>query len=333
LLKKRRKKLQGWAKRWFELSTAGVLSYAVSPTNLTRGSIQILLATISLNPQQRMFHIDSGSSLFHIRCQTDEEYKRWTSALKHFKNDEQQQQEPEKPPEIQLPDEDTTDYHSADIIWLKIDAGIRDAELLASNIALHQKNTDTLFSQQSLDSKKYTLLKENELISSLAQDQAKRWREIQTVMKHVLNRDSSLTSLSLSSTHSRANLEKPENRELLRTNSTDTLRSSFISDQFFDAESILSIVDDEDEGEIHTDSTGSTGSTSASFDDGDEENEDDDDYIGRFYIGYFECRSYLNTRFIHVERQQESKRITSIRNHFRTCQLSSSSNSTLSLCK
>ncbi|CAO3610212.1 unnamed protein product [Mucor fragilis] len=307
LLKKRRKKLQGWAKRWFELSKAGVLSYSASPTSVTRGSIQILLATITLNPQQRIIHIDSGSTLFHLRCQTDDEYKKWTQALKAYRNDEllhkeytdtpqeeqtQQQQDLILPPEIQLlPNSSSTssfaaDYHSADMIWSQIDAGIRNAELLSSNIAILKKNTESLFHRENL-SESFTLAKESDLITSLATEQARQWREIQATIQHLLKGDPTLNSLSMTRSQSKIKLPaeadiKPTDNDvtLLRTRSTNTscssIHNSFMSDQFFDAESVVLTDDDEDYADQQSImSTGDSSTVSTSDEDDFEEEEED----------------------------------------------------------
>jgi len=309
LLKKRRKKLQGWAKRWFELSKAGVLSYSATPTSLTRGSIQILLATITLNPQQRIIHIDSGSTLFHLRCQTNDEYKKWTQALKAYRNDEllhtehvdthqeeqrqQQQQDLALPPEIQLlPNSSSNssfaaDYHSADMIWSQIDAGIRNAELLSSNIAILKKNTESLLDREN-SPESFTLTKESDLITSLAAEQARQWREIQVTIQHLLKGDPTLNSLSMARSQSKIKLPadadtKPTDNNdattLLRTHSTNTscssIHNSFMSDQFFDAESV--VVTDEDEDYADQQSIVSTGDSSTVSSTSDEEEEEEVD--------------------------------------------------------
>lgn len=70
------------------------MSYSENPDSVTCGSIQVLLATTSLNPTQRLIHIDSGSALFHLRYATDEEFKDWTMAilivtLRHLTSDDE----------------------------------------------------------------------------------------------------------------------------------------------------------------------------------------------------------------------------------------------------
>lgn len=312
LLKKRRKKLQGWAKRWFELSKAGVLSYSATPTSLTRGSIQILLATISLNPQQRIIHIDSGSTLFHLRCQTNDEFKEWTRALKAYRNDEflhndyaeaQQQQKQDfiLPPEIQLPSSSSStsfaaDYHSADMIWSQIDAGIRNAELLSSNIAVLKKNTELLFHRENA-SENYTLTKESDTIASLATEQARQWREIQVTMQHLLKVDPTLNSLSMARSQTQIKLlieddtksQITEDYGLLRTNSNSTscssIQNSFISDKFFDAESVVLTEEDDDYADNQNIvSTGDSSTASTTDEEESEEEEEEEEELGRFFF-------------------------------------------------
>lgn len=85
LLKKKRKRMQGWAKRWFSLLPSGVLSYSTSQGSVTRGSIQILVATISYNTKMRQIHIDSGTMIYHLKTLTEEDYDKWCSALKDIR--------------------------------------------------------------------------------------------------------------------------------------------------------------------------------------------------------------------------------------------------------
>lgn len=99
LLKKRRKRMQGirffsrelyikitlnlgWAKRWFELSTTGILSYSVRKGDIKRGSLQVMLATISISPKQRTIHIDSGTTIFHLKALSAESYDEWLNCIR-----------------------------------------------------------------------------------------------------------------------------------------------------------------------------------------------------------------------------------------------------------
>ncbi|KAK4514102.1 JmjC domain-containing histone demethylation protein 1 [Mucor velutinosus] len=87
LLKKRRKRMQGWAKRWFELSSTGVLSYSVRNGDIKRGSLQIMLATISIAPKQRTIHIDSGTTTFHLKALSADDFDRWLNSIRKQRSD------------------------------------------------------------------------------------------------------------------------------------------------------------------------------------------------------------------------------------------------------
>jgi hypothetical protein len=87
LLKKKRKKMQGWAKRWFQLSSTGVLSYALSPTSVARGVIQIRQATLTSQPKTLTLLIDSAgmTTTYHLKALSVEDHELWTRHLKHHR--------------------------------------------------------------------------------------------------------------------------------------------------------------------------------------------------------------------------------------------------------
>lgn len=76
----------GWAKRWFELSPTGVLSYSVRRGDIKRGSVQILLATIAISPKQLTIHIDSGTTIFHLRALSSESFDKWLNCIRSKRN-------------------------------------------------------------------------------------------------------------------------------------------------------------------------------------------------------------------------------------------------------
>ncbi|ORY88959.1 Oxysterol-binding protein-domain-containing protein [Leucosporidium creatinivorum] len=84
LLKKKRKKMQGLARRYFWLSPSGALSYSFNPTSPIRDSLLVNLAYVSANRKSKMLHIDSGKTVYHCKALTLEEFDRWTEALKQF---------------------------------------------------------------------------------------------------------------------------------------------------------------------------------------------------------------------------------------------------------
>ncbi|KAI8973860.1 Oxysterol-binding protein-domain-containing protein [Pilobolus umbonatus] len=86
LLKKKRKRLQGWARRWFELSSTGILTYSLSKDDIKRGSMQVSLSTLSISPKQRTFHLDSGTTIFHLKALSPEDYEDWLTSLRRVRS-------------------------------------------------------------------------------------------------------------------------------------------------------------------------------------------------------------------------------------------------------
>ncbi|KAG8976822.1 hypothetical protein FRC05_003172 [Tulasnella sp. 425] len=86
LLKKRRKKMQGYAKRYFVLSSQGVISYSFEPGAPIRDQIALKLASItsSSNDKSRAIHIDSATATFHLKALGPTDYALWMSALRRF---------------------------------------------------------------------------------------------------------------------------------------------------------------------------------------------------------------------------------------------------------
>ncbi|KAI1317793.1 hypothetical protein EDD11_007815 [Mortierella claussenii] len=85
LLKKKRKRMQGWAKRWFQIDN-GVLSYHKDPDSPCRGKVHLVLSTVTVSQASNMIHIDSGTMLYHLKALTVEEYNTWTKVIKAIKN-------------------------------------------------------------------------------------------------------------------------------------------------------------------------------------------------------------------------------------------------------
>ncbi|EJD04020.1 uncharacterized protein FOMMEDRAFT_121479 [Fomitiporia mediterranea MF3/22] len=84
LLKKRRKKLQGYARRYFVLSSSGVLSYSFEPGSITRDQISVPSAAISSSPRRRDIHVDSSRVTFHMKCLNKDDFDLWMGALRKF---------------------------------------------------------------------------------------------------------------------------------------------------------------------------------------------------------------------------------------------------------
>ncbi|GAA5890800.1 hypothetical protein JCM5296_003422 [Sporobolomyces johnsonii] len=84
LLKKKRKKMQGMARRYFRLSQSGALAYSFNPNSPIRDSIFISLAFISASRKHRTLHIDGGNTVYHCKALTLADFDRWAAALKQF---------------------------------------------------------------------------------------------------------------------------------------------------------------------------------------------------------------------------------------------------------
>ncbi|KAH0555719.1 hypothetical protein GP486_006337 [Trichoglossum hirsutum] len=83
LQKRRRKRHQGFARRFFSLDfTSSTLSYYHNKdSSALRGAIPLALAAISANEKEREISVDSGAEVWHLRATTQKEFKGWVDAL------------------------------------------------------------------------------------------------------------------------------------------------------------------------------------------------------------------------------------------------------------
>ena len=83
LLKKRRKKNQGWARRFFSLDyTSSTLSYYQnSRTQAVRGTVPLSMAAIGANAATRQISIDSGAEVWHLKAANQRAFDSWKRAL------------------------------------------------------------------------------------------------------------------------------------------------------------------------------------------------------------------------------------------------------------
>lgn len=68
--RKKRKKIQGMARRYFWLSPEGALSYSFVPNSPIRDSLFVGLSYVSASRKNRTFHIDSGKTVYHCKALT-----------------------------------------------------------------------------------------------------------------------------------------------------------------------------------------------------------------------------------------------------------------------
>ena len=83
LLKRRRKKGQGYARRFFSLDyTTCTLSYYHSRnSSALRGAIPLSLAAIAADERRREITIDSGAEVWHLKASNPKEFADWARAL------------------------------------------------------------------------------------------------------------------------------------------------------------------------------------------------------------------------------------------------------------
>ncbi|KAH8685669.1 oxysterol-binding protein [Tricladium varicosporioides] len=88
LQKRRRKRGQGYARRFFSLDFAScTLSYYYSRnSSALRGAIPLSLAAIAADERQREISIDSGAEVWHLRANNAKDFTDWTRALERASN-------------------------------------------------------------------------------------------------------------------------------------------------------------------------------------------------------------------------------------------------------
>ncbi|KAF2718766.1 hypothetical protein K431DRAFT_287368 [Polychaeton citri CBS 116435] len=83
LHKKRRRKAQGWAKRFFSLDfTSSTLSYYRNRhSSALRGAVPLSLAAVGVDEKTREFSVDSGAEVWHLRAGNSKDFDGWRDAL------------------------------------------------------------------------------------------------------------------------------------------------------------------------------------------------------------------------------------------------------------
>lgn len=83
LSKRRRKKGQGYARRFFSLdySTCTLSYYYNRNSSALRGAIPLSLAAVAADERRREISIDSGAEVWHLRAPNDKEFQEWARAL------------------------------------------------------------------------------------------------------------------------------------------------------------------------------------------------------------------------------------------------------------
>lgn len=83
LHKRRRKKGQGYARRFFSLdySTCTLSYYYNRNSSALRGAIPLSLAAVAADERRREISIDSGAEVWHLKAPNDKEFQEWARAL------------------------------------------------------------------------------------------------------------------------------------------------------------------------------------------------------------------------------------------------------------
>lgn len=83
LKKRKRKRHQGFARRYFSLDyTTATLSYYMNQnSSALRGAIPLSLAAISASEKDREICIDSGAEVWHLRADSQTQWEGWKNAL------------------------------------------------------------------------------------------------------------------------------------------------------------------------------------------------------------------------------------------------------------
>ncbi|PSR90347.1 oxysterol-binding protein [Coniella lustricola] len=83
LLKRRRKKGQGYARRFFSLdfATCTLSYYHDRNSSALRGAIPLSLAAIAADESRREISIDSGAEIWHLKASNDKDFSDWARAL------------------------------------------------------------------------------------------------------------------------------------------------------------------------------------------------------------------------------------------------------------
>ena len=86
LLKKKRRKIQGWSRRWFSLEARGMLVYHWERDGPCKGAMVLADCTVTKVPQRWLIVLDSGSDTFHLKALSQSDYGAWTERISAVRN-------------------------------------------------------------------------------------------------------------------------------------------------------------------------------------------------------------------------------------------------------
>lgn len=137
LHKRRRKRHQGFARRFFSLDfSSGTLSYYHDRnSSALRGAVPLSLAAIGANADTREISVDSGAEVWHLRALTHADFQSWKEALEKASRSIQGAASPGTPLKLQTSPSQSMGTGKAidDQDWSRVEAlvgriaGTRDA--------------------------------------------------------------------------------------------------------------------------------------------------------------------------------------------------------------
>lgn len=197
--------------------------------------------------------MDSGSSLFHLKCTEKQDFKAWKKAFQTIKD-----------MSFETMDDALNDH---DNILCHINRGIRNADLLIQNMKALKKNTAQFLKENqnddSDDQAHQVIKKEADRIISLADEQKEQWHQVQNMVQHLINTNSSPI---MSSRPSRANILNDrdgfiKSSKLSQQHRKSSYAKSALSEEYYDAKSmVLTSAEDDDslDDSVHSNSSSTT---------------------------------------------------------------------------
>jgi oxysterol-binding protein-related protein 3/6/7 len=86
LLKKKRRKIQGWSRRWFSLEARGMLIYHWERGGPCKGAMVLADCSFTKVPQRWLIVLDSGNDTFHLKALSQSDYDAWTEKISAVRN-------------------------------------------------------------------------------------------------------------------------------------------------------------------------------------------------------------------------------------------------------
>ncbi|KAJ2159635.1 Oxysterol-binding protein 3 [Coemansia sp. RSA 552] len=84
LLKKKRKRMQGWASRWLSIQGSWLL-YSTTEGGIPRAKVDIVAAVVSTSKADRTITVDGDEGFLQLRAQSSGDFDAWVAALKKTK--------------------------------------------------------------------------------------------------------------------------------------------------------------------------------------------------------------------------------------------------------